>query len=133
VYREWTRPSAFCPRCHRALQEVGEEEAVYETCPCGGVFATPTAFAQMWVLMSRQARSFAPIPPLLPRPRIYSLPCPRCQKAMRRADLLGVPLDVCDRHGLWFDSPELEMVLMAAALPFHHWLRRYGGRIRQMR
>jgi Zn-finger nucleic acid-binding protein len=134
VYREWTPPRAACPRCHRALELVEEQHVIYRRCRCGGVFVDPLAFARMWSLIgTRRGKAPHPVPELWPRPSLYHLPCPICSNPMDRVDLMGIPLDRCERDGLWFDPPELEIALMAAAIPFHEWLRRFAGRLRTLR
>jgi Zn-finger nucleic acid-binding protein len=133
MYREWTPPSPRCPRCHKRLREGVFEQAPFHDCSCGGVFVTQEAFARMWSALAAKTRTFGPIPPRLPRPSIYSLPCPLCARPMARIDLLGVPVDECADDGLWFDFPELDTVLTAAAMPFHDWLRRFAIRIRDMK
>jgi Zn-finger nucleic acid-binding protein len=129
VYRLWSPPAGSCPRCRRNLEDIAESGVVYRRCACGGVFVSHAAFAHMWRVMGEHVRE----PERRARPSIYSLPCPVCRQAMTRKDMLGIPIDECDHDGLWFDHPELETALMAAALPFHEWLRRFAGRIRDMK
>jgi len=40
--------------------------------------------------------------------------CPRCTARMARLTVLGVEIDRCANHGVWFDGGELERVLETA-------------------
>jgi len=40
------------------------------------------------------------------------LPCPVCGATMRVDSRNGITIDVCDEHGIWLDSGELDTVLM---------------------
>ena|SRR5438445_9243542 len=133
MYRQAARPSRRCPRCARRLEPWRWAGLEYDLCGgCGGTFVDAATLAQMWHELARWNDS-APLPQPRARPAIYRLPCPACGGRMARVDVLGVPVDHCASDGLWFDPPELEIVLMAATLPFHEWLRACGGRLRQMR
>ncbi len=133
MYREASQVHGRCPRCGRGLEPVNESGMAYQRCRCGGVFVDVVTFGQMWWLMSRGRRDATPRLELWPRPQIYALPCPMCGDEMARVELLGIPFDHCRVDGLWFDHPELETALMAAALPFHDWLRRFAPRLRMMK
>jgi Zn-finger nucleic acid-binding protein len=131
MYREASLVSGRCPRCCRSLERVREWGLSYQRCRCGGVFVDIATFGVMWNMMSRTRTP--PRLELWPRPAIYALPCPQCGQQMARVELLGIPFDHCRVDGLWFDHPELETALMAAALPFHEWLRRFAPRLRLMK
>jgi Zn-finger nucleic acid-binding protein len=133
MYRKATRPSRRCPRCARRLEPRCWRDLEYDLCgACGGMFVDAATLAGMWYELARW-NDAAPLPQPRARPAIYRLPCPACGGRMARVDVLGVPLDRCAADGLWFDPPELEMVLMAATMPFHEWLRRFGRRLVEMR
>lgn len=83
---------------------------------CAGLFVGRGLFAE---LERRARREVTPMPLLAPRREsiatevIYRL-CPECGDRMHRKNYAarsGVVLDVCGRHGLWFDAEELERVL----------------------
>jgi Zn-finger nucleic acid-binding protein len=134
MYREPAPPVGICPRCRSRLARREADGVPYRRCRCGGVFVTAAELARLWELMTRYADDeVGPMPPLQARPSIYALPCPDCGSPMARVDLLGIPIDRCAIDGLWFDPPELETALLAAALPFHDWLRRFAVRIRHMK
>ncbi|MDB4967039.1 MAG: hypothetical protein JWN44_2728 [Myxococcales bacterium] len=133
MYREAARPHRRCPRCARRLAWQTQGAFAYDLCDgCGGIFVDAATLAAMWQELAR-SNDEAPLPQPRARPAIYRLPCPACGGRMARVDVLGVPVDSCAADGLWFDPPELEIVLMAAKLPFHDWLRAFGARLRLMR
>jgi Zn-finger nucleic acid-binding protein len=133
MYRQAARPNRRCPRCARPLESRQRAGFHYDLCnACGGTFIDGATLAAMWHELAR-ANDEAPLPQPRARPAIYRLPCPACGGRMARVDVMGVPVDRCDADGLWFDPPELEIVLMAATLPFHEWLRTFAVRLRGMR
>lgn len=116
------RPAGqVCPRCDRELTlcEHGED-ALIECIGCGGVWLTESAFGEL--VSGAHERSIAdslpiapepaPLPPLERHPVRY-LKCPECREPMNRknfGEVSGVMIDVCRRHGLWFDLHELEHI-----------------------
>ncbi len=53
-----------------------------------------------------------------PEPRTSYIPCPECTSLMNRKNfggMSGVIVDVCKRHGTWFDLGELPRVLAFVA------------------
>ncbi len=106
-----------CPRCRDVL--IDEEYAgtpLDECAACGGVFV------EGWVLdrlvEARDARVSLTISlPVRPIPRereVRYLRCPQCAVQMNRkiyGRSSGVVVDVCKRHGVWFDAGELAAVL----------------------
>jgi Zn-finger nucleic acid-binding protein len=108
-------PSApACPRCGTLIAGADREGLVFGRCPaCGGVWldneqsrkvaegrlATP-------VLVAARQEPLAPVAPD-EGPRIQ---CPLCGASMQRAFVPAARLhvDVCARHGTWFDRGELE-------------------------
>ncbi len=42
--------------------------------------------------------------------------CPACAKPMERKRLHRLDLDICDRHGVWFDGKELQETLFRYAM-----------------
>jgi Zn-finger nucleic acid-binding protein len=39
------------------------------------------------------------------------IPCPICREPLSPVRFKGVPIDTCERHGIWLDSGELESIL----------------------
>lgn len=118
-----------CPRCPDTDLEPrvhgGIALAVCRSCrgswiPKGRLTDLLTAAAEDLIGLARHEHLVAPDPP--PRPTgvvaiddgdlLAPLCCPRCLIAMQRQETnSGVAVDVCPRHGLWFDTAELEPFL----------------------
>ncbi len=96
-----------CPRCGIALIDARAARG----CPqCRGLWVSMEALGTMAKAMQQ-----APMPLAFdfePDPR-QPLPCPMCNEAMATWKLFTVPLDRCDKHGVWFDPDELAQVLLA--------------------
>lgn len=106
-----------CPRCADVLIAAEYAGTPLDECAaCGG------AFVEGWVLdrlvEARAARVSLSISlPVRPIPRereVRYLRCPQCMVQMNRriyGRSSGVVVDVCKRHGVWFDAGELAAVL----------------------
>jgi Zn-finger nucleic acid-binding protein len=95
-----------CPRCTTELVDARAGAACNN---CQGLWITVAAVAEMAAQMQTP-----PVPVELhfvddPRD---TLPCPTCRAPMGTKKLYGVPIDLCERHGMWFDARELALVLM---------------------
>jgi Zn-finger nucleic acid-binding protein len=87
-------------------------------CPaCGGLWLARAVFETLERRAATEATGAGPHPvarPVRPAGTFSYRPCPECGKPMNRINYghrSGVVLDVCARHGLWFDAGELEQVL----------------------
>jgi Zn-finger nucleic acid-binding protein len=108
---------APCPRCTRPLRGT-RELGVFECTACGGLFVDHTAFAALAAEKEAEARPYANLPPPGPLSSIdtevHYVKCPVCTTVMNRINFghrSGVIVDVCGRHGTWFDAGELTRVL----------------------
>jgi Zn-finger nucleic acid-binding protein len=113
---------APCPRCRKPL-EVANAAADARTheCPrCGGIFVSRDALAD---IMCR-AEIGGAVPDLPSRSTtkvtddVRYLPCPLCHSTMNRTNfgrVSGVIVDVCSKHGTWFDAGELTRTVAFAA------------------
>ena len=103
---------APCPRCRLPLeaQAPGSGFADTHECPrCGGIFVSREALAEILC----RAEIGGPLTGVPVRqgesilgPVTY-LPCPQCHAQMNRTNfgkVSGVIVDVCTRHGTWFDA-----------------------------
>lgn len=110
---------AKCPRCNLALFEGRANEIAMLGCGrCGGIWldnaAAQRAIATMdeaVVALADQAAARAAL-----NVAIGSVvPCPVCEGLMRRTQApgSGIWIDVCAKHGTWFDRYELGVVLEA--------------------
>jgi Zn-finger nucleic acid-binding protein len=98
-----------CPRCAAELVDAGSVRG----CPaCRGQWLRADVLVEMTTTMQITAR------PIRMRWRenlgAPTLSCPTCGHAMATWTLYGVPIDRCEPHGLWFDTGELMMVLLAS-------------------
>ena len=108
---------ARCPTCSeptlvvRLLERAGV--TVHECEACSGIWL-PREVVQALVQKIRTERvpEGEPPPTVSGSPELYRA-CPSCNVLMTRRGCGEVILDVCDRHGVWFDPGELD--------PFLHW------------
>ena len=113
-----------CPRCRQPLRTRSIPDSslrsVIECGACGGLWLAPDAIDRMCasaeamqeatneLVVSRTA------PVQIDAGKIAYLPCPDCRDFMVRRNFggaSGIIVDVCGRHGVWFDHAELEKVL----------------------
>jgi Zn-finger nucleic acid-binding protein len=97
-----------CPRCSAELVDAG---SVRGCAACGGQWVRAEVLQDMTTTMQITAR---PIRMQWRRDQHETLSCPTCGEAMEMWKLYEVPIDRCQRHGLWFDNGELMMVLLAS-------------------
>lgn len=103
--------------------------ARFEHCPgCRGRWIDWGTFLAMWAEMAQAAP-----PELHPRDDgARERRCPVCSDAMARVELLVIPLDHCQRHGVWFDRRELETSLAASAISLEDWFVTFGDQLTRM-
>jgi Zn-finger nucleic acid-binding protein len=111
---------AACPRCKASLRRrtLGKADVI-ECSSCAGLWLTPEVI-QGLVQNAEQAQpdglDFAePAAQIEQGTRFEGyIPCVACGQLMQRrnfAGCSGVIVDVCGKHGVWFDHRELERVL----------------------
>lgn len=111
IYRD---EHARCPRCGTELTDA----VVGLACAsCRGLWIAPASVQEM-------ASNMQSPPTLVALPMATDggrekLACPSCREAMEHRTLYAVQIDVCDRHGIWFDAEELAVVLMRSARDPH--------------
>ncbi len=107
---------APCPRCATPLEVASEADARMHECPrCGGLFASRDALADI-LCRAELGGAIAPPPPRSAKvlDEVTYLMCPMCHAMMNRANfgkVSGVIVDVCSKHGTWFDAGELTRVV----------------------
>ena len=109
------RSGLVCPECSCPFDEFGSEnQRLYDCAQCGGQFIDHSLLKDL--LESRQVYGLKaarrPANPL-DQPVRYR-PCPVCKTMMNRQNFgrtSGVIVDICSRHGIWFDVGELPRVL----------------------
>lgn len=106
-----------CPDCKRPLEAFAGEGGTLRDCgQCGGQFVDHALLEALLVQREVYGARLPKSPPRhnpLDSPVRY-LPCPECQEVMMRKNFgrsSGIIVDVCVKHGVWFDAGELPRVL----------------------
>jgi len=121
---EATAASAHaCPRCRAPLTVTAIGSAMLEECgACGGVWVDADSFQQICQSREQQSAYVGAGSPLA-APSLGSaaehdsvkyVKCPACGQLMNRMNFArhsGVVVDVCKRHGTWFDRDELRRII----------------------
>jgi Zn-finger nucleic acid-binding protein len=111
-----------CPACTGASVEL-EPMAVGATAlhccrRCGGVWVDAKTFDRICIESERQAAILGQ--PEASQPTAHQesarryLPCPNCRQLMNKTNFArssGIVIDVCKRHGVWFDGDELRKLV----------------------
>lgn len=112
-----------CPRCAAAtLTATAIGSAFLEECGgCGGVWVDARSFAELCASKEEQAAYVGAGSPLhAPQAgppsdaTVRYVKCPDCGAVMNRINFArwsGVIVDVCKRHGTWFDRDELRQIV----------------------
>jgi Zn-finger nucleic acid-binding protein len=113
-------PHEICPRCRVEMESVLIGKTHLEECPhCEGVWADADAVRQICQDQEQQAAVLG-----MPTSQtaqsvgieehIHYIPCPVCKELMNRVNFAhcsNVIVNVCNRHGTWFDKDELQRVV----------------------
>lgn len=109
-----------CPECRAPFSAYSASAGVLHDCAaCGGQFIEHALLRE---LLERRESYGAAAPRAEPRRaqadvRVRYVPCPVCRQLMNRknfAGTSGVIVDVCSKHGIWFDRGELPRVMAFA-------------------
>ncbi len=112
-----------CPRCRSALMVTAIGSAMLEECgACGGVWVDAQSFQEICRSREQQAAYVGAGSPLPPpslgaageHDSVQYVKCPECGQLMNRMNFArhsGVIVDVCKRHGTWFDRDELRRII----------------------
>jgi Zn-finger nucleic acid-binding protein len=107
-----------CPVCKIPLVAFREEiGSLFDCGTCGGQFVEHPLLRSMLKRHEHTATGAA-LPGGMPDPRSTYVPCPACASLMNRKNfgsVSGVVVDVCKKHGTWFDLGELPWVLAFVA------------------
>jgi Zn-finger nucleic acid-binding protein len=117
IPRDGTLP---CPDCHLPMTDLDcGPGAVHDCARCGGQFVELAALRDLLErhdhLEAGLARAPASARPATAPVRYVA--CPVCSSLMNRRNfggISGVVVDVCAKHGTWFDAGELPRVLAFA-------------------
>jgi Zn-finger nucleic acid-binding protein len=109
-----------CPVCQRALDAYPSGAgALFDCGACGGQFVEHALLHEMLERHEHVAHpDGAASAPWRPDPHPHYIPCPACRALMNRKNfggMSGVIVDVCKKHGTWFDLGELPRVLAFVA------------------
>jgi Zn-finger nucleic acid-binding protein len=109
-----------CPRCHSNLTvaDVGNQK-VLECDRCGGLWLDTQSFERICANTENQSAVLGSahvkaIDSETLAAKISYVPCPDCSQLMNRinfAHCSGVIIDVCKKHGVWFDRDELSRIV----------------------
>lgn len=106
----------LCTRCDKPMHSFrGGPGSLYDCGGCGGQFVERQLLRDLLERRERYGDSAPRRPPRFdPTGPVVYVQCPLCQETMNRRNFggsSGVIVDVCARHGIWFDSGELPRVL----------------------
>lgn len=112
------KDSGNCPRCKIKLRplQIGEIN-LSECARCDGLWVTVEIFEEVCANHEKQAEVLSLIkqkPVHKTAAKIQYVPCPDCKQLMNRnnfASSSGVVVDICKRHGVWFDAEELPRII----------------------
>ncbi len=117
---ESTVQSSRCSDCQLPLEAITEAAGSLLNCKkCGGQFVEHSLLRSLLEQHELTGQAFPDAPYHKPPPkaeleRVHYRPCSVCQQMMNRKNFggaSGVIVDVCARHGTWFDAGELPQVL----------------------
>ena len=108
-----------CPRCKLKLHVVQIDSAEIRECTkCGGFWSGIDNFESLCASKEQQAAVLGFISDHTDRsvqPAAVSyVPCPDCKELMNRSNFArtsGVIIDLCKKHGVWFDREELPKII----------------------
>ena len=115
-------PSLSCPKCKIEMTRLNLAKTSLSECSqCEGLWVDVASFEQICADREEQGAVLGSplIKPLSPMrandlQNIRYVKCPECHEFMNRVNFArcsGVILDVCRRHGSWFDRDELRRIV----------------------
>jgi len=117
---ESQRLGKHCSDCLEPLEALREPAGALLVCRrCGGQFVEHALLRSLLEQYERTGLAFPDAPYHKPVPkaaleRVHYRPCTVCEQMMNRKNFggsSGVIVDVCAKHGTWFDAGELPQVL----------------------
>ncbi len=113
-------PSCQCPRCRVPLGAVKVGAAsLLECAKCEGLWVDTATFQQICNDRDQQAAVLGmpgsqPVPESDHPEAVHYIPCPVCKTLMNRVNFAHcshVIVNVCVKHGTWFDKDELRKIV----------------------
>jgi Zn-finger nucleic acid-binding protein len=117
---EVTSVGKHCPRCKKEmeLKTLGDVKLL-ECASCLGLWLNVATFEKICADREQQAAvlgaaTLATSERTIPAGKVSYVPCPECSQLMNRANFArcsGVIVDLCKKHGIWFDRDELSRII----------------------
>ncbi|HZJ47348.1 MAG TPA: zf-TFIIB domain-containing protein [Pyrinomonadaceae bacterium] len=106
-----------CPRCKLTMTTLTLKDAEVLECErCMGLWVDPPTFERICADREQQSAVLGKAsmqPPDLAA-KVSYIPCPDCAQLMNRVNFArcsGVIVDLCKKHGIWFDRDELSGIV----------------------
>ncbi|HQZ96362.1 MAG TPA: zf-TFIIB domain-containing protein [Pyrinomonadaceae bacterium] len=111
--------SGDCPRCRRDLEPLQIGETELRGCTkCDGLWLDAVTFETICADRERQSAVLGFLDERRaisqPQTKVSYVPCPDCGQLMNRSNFAkasGVIVDICKKHGIWFDADELPAII----------------------
>lgn len=106
-----------CPRCREKMQSKSlGGQTLLECADCLGIWLDASSFEQICADREKQSAVLGTASLLRPEleEKVRYVPCPECGQLMNRANFArcsGVIIDLCKKHGIWFDRDELSRII----------------------
>jgi Zn-finger nucleic acid-binding protein len=110
-----------CPRCKIDMQSMTIGSTRVRECDdCSGLWLDVSSFEKICADREEQSAVLGTASPAAPHSisenpaKITYAPCPECTQLMNRINFArcsGVIVDICKRHGIWFDRDELSRII----------------------
>jgi Zn-finger nucleic acid-binding protein len=109
-----------CPRCKTQMVSKSLGDAVLLECDrCLGLWLNVATFEKICADREHQsavlgAATIETSNRTIPQGKVSYVPCPECSQLMNRANFArcsGVIVDLCKKHGIWFDRNELSRII----------------------
>jgi Zn-finger nucleic acid-binding protein len=108
-----------CPRCRKSLEKLKIGLTGLSGCTkCDGLWMDAETFENVCVDSERQSAVLGFLGERSQRlqqlTKVNYVPCPDCGQLMNRnnfAKASGVIVDICKKHGVWFDTDELPSII----------------------
>ena len=107
-----------CPRCKIKLKNlrIGETN-LFECERCDGLWIDVETFEEVCANHEKQVEVLRSVEQNLVHKnplKIQYVPCPDCKQLMNRSNFArvsGVIVDICKKHGIWFDAEEFPRII----------------------
>lgn len=108
-----------CPKCLTKLNLLRIADTAFRECTrCEGMWSDVETFERLCSSHEQQSAVLGFIGErpknLEPLSKISYVPCPDCNELMNRSNFAhasGVIIDICKKHGVWFDRDELPKII----------------------